>query len=113
MKMTAFSTLMCIAMITLLIAALGIPVRLAAQDTESQNSRHHHVRYTVKVLSTLGGTAGVGNSVNNRGWVTGAANLTGDTTEHAALWRNGVITDLGTLGRARQLRECPGQKREW
>ncbi len=94
MKMKAFSTLMCIAMMTLLM----IPVRTAAQDTASQKNPHKHVRYTVKVLSTLGGTAGVGNSVNNRGWVTGAANLTGDTTEHAALWRNGVITDLGTLG---------------
>lgn len=98
MKTRVFSTLTCIAVMTLLAATLGIPVRLVAQDTASQNTRHHHVRYTIKILSTLGGTAGVGNSVNNRGWVSGAANLTGDTTEHAALWRNGVITDLGTLG---------------
>jgi probable HAF family extracellular repeat protein len=98
MKTRAFSTLTCIVARTLLPAVLEIPVRLAAQDTESQNHAHKHVRYTVKVLSTLGGTSGVGNSVNNRGWVTGATNLTGDTTEHAALWRNGVITDLGTLG---------------
>lgn len=89
---------MCIAVMTILTVTTGIPVRFAAQDTESQNHRHHHARYTVRILSTLGGTAGVGNSVNNRGWVTGAANLAGDTTEHAALWRNGVITDLGTLG---------------
>jgi probable HAF family extracellular repeat protein len=98
MNTGVFSTLMCTAVMTLLAANLGIPLRLAAQDTESQNSRHHHVPYTVKVLSALGGTSGVGNSVNNHGWVTGAANLTGDTTEHAALWRDGVITDLGTLG---------------
>jgi hypothetical protein len=43
MKMTAFSTLMSIAMMTLLM----IPLRAAAQDTESQ--KNPHVRYTVKV----------------------------------------------------------------
>jgi probable HAF family extracellular repeat protein len=52
----------------------------------------------VRILSTLGGTSGVGNSVNNKGWVVGAANLKGDIITHAALWRNGAITDLGTLG---------------
>jgi len=98
MKTRAFRSLICIAVTTVLAATLGIPVRLAAQATESQNNRHHHVRYTVKILSTLGGTSGVGNSVNNKGLVSGATNLSGDTTEHAVVWRNGVITDLGTLG---------------
>jgi probable HAF family extracellular repeat protein len=56
------------------------------------------LHYSVRTLDTLGGSSGVGNSVNNKGWVSGAANLTGDATEHAALWRDGVITDLGTLG---------------
>ena len=79
-------------------AALVASFPLAAQDTKSKNNPQKHVRYTVKVLSTLGGSSGVGNSVNNTGWISGGANLTGDTTEHAALWRNGVITDLGTLG---------------
>jgi probable HAF family extracellular repeat protein len=54
--------------------------------------------YSFSVLSTLGGTQGAAYGVNNRGWVTGAANLPGDQTEHAVLWRNGVITDLGPLG---------------
>lgn len=97
MKTRTFRTLICFAVMSLL-ATLGVPVRFAAQDTDSQNNRHNHVRYTVRVLTTLGGSSGVGNSVNNKGWVSGAANLTGDTTEHAALWRNGVITDLSTLG---------------
>jgi probable HAF family extracellular repeat protein len=30
--------------------------------------------------------------------VTGDANLAGDQIEHAFLWRDGVMTDLGTLG---------------
>ena len=98
MRTRPLRAVMCIAVTILFAAALGIPVRFAAQATESENSPHKHVRYTVKLLSTLGGTFGIGNSINNKGLVSGAANLPGDTTEHAALWRNGVITDLGTLG---------------
>jgi probable HAF family extracellular repeat protein len=77
-------------------AALALPVRAVARDQQKGPSRP--VLYSVRILTTLGGTAGVGNSVNNKGWVSGAANLTGDATQHAALWRNGAITDLGTLG---------------
>jgi probable HAF family extracellular repeat protein len=98
MKTRAFRTFTCISTMILLAATGAIPIRLAAEDSERQNNHHDHVRYTVKVLSTLGGTSGVGNSINNRGWVVGGANLTGDTTEHATLWRHGVKTDLGTLG---------------
>ena len=52
----------------------------------------------LQALSTLGGTQGVGEAINNKGWISGAANLPGDMTQHAALWRRGQITDLGTLG---------------
>ena len=45
------------------------------------------VRYVVVRLDTLGGNAGGGNSINNRGWVTGVANLAGDQEAHATLWR--------------------------
>jgi probable HAF family extracellular repeat protein len=89
-------TLTSIAAMILSAAALALPVRAVAQDQQKPQTRPVH--YSVRILSTLGGTSGVGNSVNNEGWVVGAANLTGDTTGHAALWRNGVITDLGTLG---------------
>src|SRR5437870_3256750 len=55
--------------------------------------------YTVTDLDTLGGTVARGNSINNAGWVSGYSNLPGDTSRHAALWRNGTaIEDLGTLG---------------
>jgi probable HAF family extracellular repeat protein len=54
--------------------------------------------YTVTNLGTLGGTQSVGNTLNDIGWAMGAANLAGDTTEHATLWTNGVTVDLGTLG---------------
>jgi probable HAF family extracellular repeat protein len=56
------------------------------------------VRYEVVNLGTLGGTQGGANSINNRGWVAGVANLEGDQTAHATLWRNGESKDLGTLG---------------
>ncbi len=56
------------------------------------------VRYVVVRLDTLGGNAGGGNSINNRGWVTGVANLAGDQEAHATLWRQGETVDLGTLG---------------
>lgn len=54
--------------------------------------------YILLQLPTFGGTYGNASGVNNRGWSVGDANLTGDQTEHAALWLKGAITDLGTLG---------------
>lgn len=64
---------------------------------QAQNAAPAH--YTVVNLGTLGGVFGSSaHSINNKGWIAGAANLSGDTEEHAALWRNGVVTDLGTLG---------------
>jgi len=52
----------------------------------------------VKFSSSLGGTQSRGMAINDDGtWVAGWSNLP-DGTRHAALWRNGSITDLGTLG---------------
>src|SRR5215469_1966986 len=71
------------------IAASAIPIR--AQEKQ--------IHYAVRNLGTLGGVLGSSaHSINDIGWVAGDANLTGDTVEHAALWRDGVVTDLGTLG---------------
>ena len=80
-------TLSCITAMTLS-AALAIPLQLAAQ----------HTRYTVTDIGTLGGTFSGGAGINNRGSVEGQSTLPGDTTLHAVLWRDGVMTDLGTLG---------------
>jgi probable HAF family extracellular repeat protein len=92
------NTLTSIAAMILSAAALALPVRAVAQDQPKPQPRPVH--YSVRILSNLGGTMGVANSVNNKGWVAGGANLKGDTAIHAALWRNGVVTDLGTLGGA-------------
>jgi len=36
--------------------------------------------------------------INDSRQVTGAANLSGDATNHAFLYSGGIMTDLGTLG---------------
>jgi probable HAF family extracellular repeat protein len=54
--------------------------------------------YQVSDLPSLGGTNSRGNSINNRDWIGGYSTLAGNQTRHAALWRDGVVTDLGTLG---------------
>jgi probable HAF family extracellular repeat protein len=56
------------------------------------------VQYQVSNLATLGGTSSGGNSINDQTWVAGYSRLTDNQSRHAALWRNGSITDLGTLG---------------
>jgi probable HAF family extracellular repeat protein len=77
-----------------LCAPLAFPIGLAAQ--EQQNKKPPH--YTIKVLGTLGGTFSEAVGINNRGSLAGISTLPGDNVVHAFLWKNGVITDLGTLG---------------
>jgi probable HAF family extracellular repeat protein len=58
-------------------------------------------QYNVTALDSLGGTSSAGNSVNNRGNTAGYSNLEGNTSRHAAVWRNDdshTLVDLGTLG---------------
>jgi probable HAF family extracellular repeat protein len=73
----------------------AIPVGMAVQDQQQQKQQP---RYTVTDLGTLGGTFVDAWGLNNRSWVEGISNLAGDQTQHAFVWRNGVMTDLGTLG---------------
>jgi probable HAF family extracellular repeat protein len=58
----------------------------------------HQQQYTITDLPSLGGTNNRANSINNRGWLAGYSNLAGNQSRHAALWRDGVLTNLGTLG---------------
>lgn len=64
-------------------------------------------RYAVTVLDTLSAPPGVAPppgevsnaaGINDRGWIVGDSTLPGNTTAHATVWRDGAITDLGTLG---------------
>jgi probable HAF family extracellular repeat protein len=89
--------LTCITAMTLF-AALAVPVRLGAQEQEQKQDLR---RYTVIDLGILGGgTFSWAEGVSNNGWVKGRADTTlpGEPVERAFLWRNGVMTDLGTLG---------------
>ncbi|PYQ36586.1 MAG: hypothetical protein DMF55_04565 [Acidobacteria bacterium] len=70
----------------LVLATLMIATGLAAQT------------YNVTRLEGLGGDAAA-NSINDRGWIAGAANKAGNGISHAALWANGgEPIDLGALG---------------
>src|SRR4029077_21266716 len=55
-------------------------------------------QYTITDLTSLGGANSRANSINNRSWLAGYSNLAGNQSRHAALWRDGALTDLGTLG---------------
>jgi probable HAF family extracellular repeat protein len=61
----------------------------------------------VKFSSSLGGTQSRGMAINDGGWVAGWSNLP-DGRRHAALWRNGSITDLLTLGGPNSTVPWPG-----
>jgi probable HAF family extracellular repeat protein len=64
-------------------------------------------RYIVVDLGTFGGSFSYAQAIYNRGQITGASSLPGDPADsagnpifHAFLYRNGHLTDLGTLGGA-------------
>ncbi|MEP6603975.1 MAG: hypothetical protein ABJB69_08515 [Spartobacteria bacterium] len=78
-----------IVFVVLLLVVAGATLALA------QTAETH---YNISDLPSLGGTNSRANSINNRGWLAGFSNLPGNQTRHAALWRDGAITDLGTLG---------------
>ncbi len=101
-----------------LFAALGVPVRLVAQDPSAaadKGAQHH--RYKLIDMGTFGGqssyVSGDGNGtfrvLNNRGTLAGSADTSRPDpfpafcfnedclVSHTFQWRNGVITDLGSL----------------
>ena len=49
-------------------------------------------------LGTFGGDNGLANWINDSGEVAGSADFPGNQIHHAFLWKNGVMTDLGTVG---------------
>jgi probable HAF family extracellular repeat protein len=87
---------------TALIAFLALPALLAAQEHPAK-----HRRYTLVDIGTLGGPNSFASSINSRGTVVGAATTPVPDSmclfdaschyEHAFTWREGVLTDLGTL----------------
>src|SRR6266853_1323471 len=85
-----FKISMCLAGITFLVAFAIAPVQVTSQSSQ--------VMYKIIPLPTLGGVSGAGNGINDRGWITGAADQAGDTVSHAAAWVGSQLMDLGALG---------------
>ena len=81
-----------IVLIAVCCGAILAPVH--AQKPEAMKAK---TQYQVSTLPGLGGTSNGGNSINDQSWVAGYARLP-NRNRHAALWRNSLLTDLGTLG---------------
>ena len=80
-------------LLTVLIAAGCCGAALA----QTQAKAKPQVQYQVSNLDTLGGTSSGGNSINDQSWVAGYSRQP-DRNRHATLWRNSLLSDLGTLG---------------
>jgi probable HAF family extracellular repeat protein len=87
-------------LIVLSMLSFALLTAAAASRGDASTSRRtsEPVRYQVTQLPSLGGTSSAGFSINDRGWVAGRSNLLGNQIRHATLWRDGSLTDLGTLG---------------
>jgi probable HAF family extracellular repeat protein len=79
---------------------IGLYCEVARSQThaQAQIQRKTATQYQVSNLATLGGTSSGGNSINDQTWVAGYSRLADNLSRHAALWRSGALTDLGTLG---------------
>src|SRR5437764_7612119 len=78
-------------LLLIILVALGGAALVFAQNAAVQTQYH------VSALPSLGGTSSGGNSINDQSWAAGYFRLP-DRNRHATLWRNGTLTDLGTLG---------------
>jgi probable HAF family extracellular repeat protein len=81
---------------SLLCAALLTGLAYGADTAASGQSLQ--VRYKLDLLPALGGSTTAANGINDLGWIVGQSSLADEATSHAALWRRGAVTDLGTLG---------------
>ena len=85
-------------LVAILIAVCsGAALAPAYAQAQAKAQAKSKVQYNVSNLPGLGGTSSGGNSINDQTWVSGYARRP-DRNRHAALWRNSLLTDLGTLG---------------
>src|SRR5438132_7215854 len=84
-------------LLTFLIVACCGAALVFAQNAAAQTNAKPKTQYHVSTLASLGGTSSGGNSINDQSWAAGYSRRL-DRNRHATLWRNGALTDLGTLG---------------
>src|SRR5882724_2514497 len=84
-----------IALIVLISICCG--AALTVTQAQERIPAKQRVQYQVKTLPDFGGTSSGGNSINDQSWVAGYSRLP-DRNRHATLWRNSLLSDLGTLG---------------
>ena len=82
--------------VKVLTAVAALVVAGSGGPASARNTTH----YRVTELGSLGGANSGANSINDRGLVSGWANLAGDSTRHATVWSGRLAVDLGTLGGA-------------
>jgi probable HAF family extracellular repeat protein len=79
-------------------AVCGCSIETGVADTSITSTvLNATTTYQIAKLPSLGGALSRGNAINDRSWVAGWSNRS-DGSRHAALWQNGAITDLLTLG---------------
>src|SRR5205809_1531855 len=81
----------------LLIILFTAGCKTALAQTQAQAQSKPKTQYQVSNLPSLGGTSSGGNSINDQSWVAGYSRML-DRNRHATLWRNSLLSDLGTLG---------------
>src|SRR5215472_9972279 len=81
----------------IILAAACCVAALTQAQAQGLQAVRAKMQYQVSDLPGLGGTSNGGNSINDQTWAAGYARLP-DRNRHAALWRNSLLTDLGTLG---------------
>lgn len=79
-------------------APAGAMQQRVSQTATNAQAQGGLVNYYLVNLAVIGGKYSAARGINNRGWITGASTIKGSKSSHAALWRAGRLTDLGTLG---------------
>jgi len=91
----------------LLLAMVGCAADPVSEPAARRSAPPAHYG-VVEVPAGLGGTNSRANSIAGPA-IAGFSSLAGNTTRHAAVWRDGLLADLGTLGGPNSNVAWPGQ----